>query len=117
MIDMVFLLLVFFLFAGTFVRANNPREVELAGSAQSQVPEDTAERITLTLEPDGSVFLGEQQLVPSALAKLLREAYADGLGLNLRAHRDTPFSEVRVVLKLAAEAGIHDIIFATHQLD
>jgi len=119
MIDMVFLLLVFFLFAGTFARASKPREVELAQSDQSQVPEDTSARLTVTLEADGRIFLGDEAIELPALGKVLREAHAENpdLGLNLRANRETPYREVRAVLKRSSEAGISDVIYATHQLD
>ena len=60
MIDMVFLLLVFFMTVSTLAQADRAKKLDLPPSAQSDVPEaeDLADRGTLSLDADGTIYLG-----------------------------------------------------------
>ncbi len=117
MIDMVFLLLVFFLYAGTLARADKVREVELPESAESQVPDNPAHRAIVSLEADGTAYLGTDPLnLPQLTARLERALAAQPeLSVEVRADRATPYGKIRPVLEACAEAGVRQVIYATVQ--
>ncbi|MGE9294546.1 MAG: ExbD/TolR family protein [Puniceicoccales bacterium] len=117
MIDMVFLLLVFFLFAGTLARADKPREVDLPESAQSEVPDSTAHRAIVSVEADGTVYLGAEKVTLAQLSSRLMRALSaqPQLAVDVRADRTTPYGKIRPVLNACAEAGVSEVIYATVQ--
>lgn len=119
MIDMVFLLIVFFLYAGSQVQAMKVREIELPESGQSQVTDDIQSRIVLTLEPDGSLYWGQEALplnqLELRLGKLLSQQ--PEISVTLRADQATPYRESSAVLSACQQAGATTVIFATLQTD
>lgn len=117
MIDMVFLLLVFFMSVSTLVHAGRTIEVELPESEQSDVPDDLADRGTLTIDADGRVYIGAEAVTLTQLRQHLRRALAENprLRVHVRADREAEFGAIKEVLRACAEAGAHDVIYATHQ--
>jgi biopolymer transport protein ExbD len=120
MIDMVFLLLVFFMTVSTLAQ-DERRPLPLPESEQSVVPEESAGRGTISLDfsPDGGValYLGAAEIDEAALRAAVREALARDpeLEVNVRAPAEMPFREIKRVLRLCAEAGAARIVYATYQ--
>lgn len=114
MIDMVFLLLVFFMCVSTMAQAER-KEVELPHSKESAVAEDLSGRGVVTVDADGQAYVAAKAVSHAELKELLRAAAeADAtFRVQIRADRDTPFSHLRPVLKVCAEAGAHEVIYAT----
>lgn len=117
MIDMVFLLLVFFMCVSSLARADRAFPVELPDSLESKVPEDARNRATVTVLADGMIAIGSDRLDAAELGRRLREAITANAALRLevRADRNVPFGKVKHVLRTCAEAGAYEIIYATHQ--
>jgi len=118
MIDMVFLLLVFFMCVSSLSEAGNKVEVDLPKSNVAKVPDDLSGRITVAVKENGDVYLGGREVGKSALRTqleiLVSESFA--LKLRIRADANTEFSEIREIMRIAAEVGISDVIYATHQM-
>lgn len=119
MIDMVFLLLVFFMCVSSLAQADHRTPVELPESTESKVPEDPSDRATITVQADASVFVGGERTDLAELGGRLREALARNprLRVQVRADRQATFAAIRRVLRTCAEAGACEIIYATHQAD
>lgn len=118
MIDIVFLLIVFFMtVANMQVQQLVPIDIPIAENAS--VPDDRGARITITIQSDGSLFYGSQATVIEDLPGLVAQgkAGAPKLKVYVRADANVPFKEVRKVFAAAAEGGVPDVIFATHQSD
>ncbi len=119
MIDIVFLLIVFFMtVANMQVRELIPIEVPIADKAT--VPEDRGLRMTVSLQADGSLFVGPQAVAPEDLPAYLGELRAsagDRVKVYVRADARVPFKEIREVFAAAAASGISDVVFATYQSD
>lgn len=118
MIDIVFLLIVFFMtVANMQVRELVPIKVPLAENAV--IPEERGVRITITVKADGSLFFGARPVVIEELAGYIAQSKNAGQGvkLNVRADAKVPFKQVREVFAAAAEGGVPDVVFATHQSD
>ena len=119
MIDMVFLLLVFFMTVSTMAKDARP-EIELAVSTTAVVPEEAPPRDVVTVIPlDGGyrIFWHNRPVEATELAGLLK-AFAGTKGpaeLLLRGAPGLPWIAWEPVLDLCREAGIGDIVFATFE--
>jgi biopolymer transport protein ExbD len=117
MIDMVFLLLVFFMCVSSLSQAERAMPVDLPASTESKVPEDLADRATISIAADGSFYLGAERADETALAERVRRAMQANpkTRLHLRADGAVRFDVIRRVLRVCAEAGAYDVIYSTHQ--
>jgi len=118
MIDMVFLLLVFFMTVSTLARDSRP-ELELATSRTARVPEEAPPRDVLTVFRDESktrIYWHNRQVDTAQLEKLLQDSARDAASqLLLRGGPDLPWSEWATILGLVRQAGIQDLVFATFE--
>lgn len=119
MIDMVFLLLVFFMCVSSLSQAQRRTPVELPDSTESKVPDDLKDRAMVTVASSGDVYLGTEVVDMTDLEKRLHDELAKRprLRLQVRAARDVPFSDIKKVLRTCAGAGVAEVIYATHQAD
>lgn len=117
MIDMVFLLLVFFMCVSSLSQAQRRTPVDLPESTESDVPSDLADRILITVLADGTTEIGGAVVGVAALGEAVRATLRErpGSRFQVRADRATPFSELKKVLRTCAEAGALEVIYATHQ--
>ena len=117
MIDMVFLLLVFFMCVSTLAKADKAQEVELPESHASEVPEDVSARGVVSVKEDGTIFLGTQAVSLEALKDRIGGEIKKNpvLKITVRADRTTPFAEIKKVLKACAEVGAYEVIYATYE--
>lgn len=116
MIDITFLLVVFFLVASHWSRQETDVELNLP-TAQSgrEALDDETPRVTVNVLASGTTMLGGQIVEREELASRLRveNARHDGrLEVRLRADRNTPFAQVEPVLKTCTEAGIQRANFS-----
>ena len=117
MIDMVFLLLVFFMCVSSLSQAGHRVELELPESTASETPKDLSNRIILSIQKDGTVYLGGSKVEEGKLeARLLemQELYPE-IKLRIRADQVTKFENVKQVMSAATKAGISDYIYGTVQ--
>ena len=77
MIDVVFLLIIFFLVASYFIRSEQSRQVTLPVASKGQ-PDDISSphRLTITIEPDGQLSVAGTQMSENQILKLIDELIA-----------------------------------------
>ncbi len=119
MIDMVFLLLIFFMIASRLSVLQNI-ELEIPTAEKAVVPKERPERFVVNIDKDGLVHAGADPLGlsndPDALS-VLRDKIKDQkelmphLRVYLRADQMTDHVHVKRVMGIMAEAGIDDFIF------
>jgi biopolymer transport protein ExbD len=116
MIDVVFLLIIFFLVSSHLARqdATLPVSLPVAASADED-PSLSSSRITLTVTDDGAMHLGGQPLaldqLPSRLATAIR-SYGGDIEVRLRASRVLPYRQVEPIMVACARAGVWNVTFA-----
>jgi biopolymer transport protein ExbD len=120
MIDMVFLLLVFFMTVSTLAQADRSKKLDLPQSAQSDVPDadNLPNRGSISIDAAGVIYLGMEAVSledMQATMKASLEANPE-LRINLRADQATPYAEIKQVLKACAEVGAYEVIYATYQM-
>ena len=117
MIDMVFLLLVFFMTVSTLARADKQVKLDLPESSQSDVPENLSDRGTISLDRDGNIYLGARSAAIDTMQEEIKAALElnPELRIHFRADQDTPYGEIKKVLRACAEVGAYEVIYATYQ--
>ena len=116
LIDVVFLLLIFFMVSTTFEHQSRI-QVELPeASAEPTTPED--ESLEIIVDAQGRYFIGEEQVVNTRL-KTLKGAITKVLGdrtdipVIVRADASSPHQSVVTVLDAASQLGLNRISLAT----
>lgn len=117
MIDMVFLLLVFFMTVSTLAQAEKSIEVDLPESVESDVPKDLADRGTISIDAEGNIYLGMSEHDIASMKTIIESSIEENpeLRIHVRADQRTPYESIRRVLRACAEVGAYEVIYATHQ--
>lgn len=115
MIDVVFLLLCFFITTQLYAQWETEIDIQLPTARTGQLPQRLPGEIILNLHEDGRVVVNGRSLGESELgAMLVRLAgLFPGQPVLLRADRGTDYEHVIRVLDLCREADIWNISFAT----
>lgn len=117
MIDMVFLLLVFFMTVASVAKSQRTIELDLPESTESKIPDDASGRGLLSIDTEGLYYIGDQlrtlDEIKVAIAERLRQE--PELQIQIRADRTTEYAAIQRLLKAAAEAGAFQIIYATYE--
>jgi len=119
MIDVVFLLIIFFLVSSHLARQENRIEMELpvAKSADDDVEQDTP-RVTVNVKEDGTIWLGGRPVSPAALAQRLTAAQqqqGDDLEVRIRGSRIAPYAFFEPIMLACTESGIWNVTFAVYR--
>jgi biopolymer transport protein ExbD len=116
MIDVVFLLIIFFLVSSHLVQQETQLELDLPLAVTgAEAEEEGGKRVTINLKADGTVLLGASEATLEELDGRLafeRERTSEPLEVRIRADDGIPFGEVKPVLVACAKAGIWDVRFA-----
>jgi len=109
LIDMVFLLLIFFLLTSFFARPSIP--VDLPRASEAEVAE--SQDITITIEKGGVIMLNGEPLRPRKLEQTLEWIYSstDAKEAVIQSDREVPFGRVVEVMDIAKRAGAEGISF------
>ena len=118
MIDVVFLLIVFFMVVAVVIQADKV-EIEVPVAEESSIPEEVKNRSTFTITADGNLFAGPMPITEDQLGAIVLEKVQTlpNYKVYLRADLNTPHKFVRDVMAVCAENGAFDIVFATFQVD
>ena len=120
LIDVVFLLLIFFMVSTTF---------EHQSRIQIELPEATAtpeeleeESLEIVIDAQGRYFIGEEQVVNTEL-KTLKSAISKAVGdrgtipVTIRADASTPHQAVITALDATSQLGLTQISLATSRIE
>ncbi|GHB99244.1 ExbD/TolR family protein [Cerasicoccus arenae] len=115
MIDVVFLLIVFFMVVAAEI--TQKIEVELPEADKSIVPEELGRRMEVSINEAGDVYVGMIPVDMSELGDRVRIGNSEIVGFKVfvRADSRVPHKFVNDVMKTCAENGVLDVIFATFQ--
>ena len=119
LIDVVFLLLIFFMVSTTFEHQSRI-QIELPeATAEATKPDD--ESLEIIIDAQGRFFIGEQQVVNTEL-KTLKGAISkavgerEGLPVIIRADAKTPHQAVITALDATSQLGLTRISLATSRV-
>jgi biopolymer transport protein ExbD len=120
LIDVVFLLLIFFMVSTTFERES---EINITlPQASDEVTEAKPDAINVAIDGKGNVYINDQALVNSQLSSI-KEAIFDKLGrrddapIIISADKEADYQSVVKVMDAARQLGLIRITFATQKYD
>lgn len=111
LIDMVFLLLIFFVLSSQFV-SHRGFEVKLPKAAHAGVQKE--EKLTVVLRQDGKIFLNGKEVPIEKLKEALAASSQDAKSksLTLQADEGVPLGAAVKVMDAAKEAKINGLVIA-----
>jgi len=130
MIDMVFLLLIFFMVASRMVTVRVDPTIKPPVADESVKPKSAIGRIIFNIHPksaggeskyttsDGSQTVSLEEIT-NRVQKFSESRSGSKVesSLLLRAHKDADVSDIKKVAKAAAEGGINKVIFGAFKTD
>jgi len=116
LIDVVFLLIIFFLVASHFIRHEQLENVELPTATQGRDQQDATSRVVVTVATDRRLRIGAHEAsideIEKQLLLMAEEHGANSTELRIRIDRNLPYSVVEPLLLSAARSGIKKVRFA-----
>jgi biopolymer transport protein ExbD len=116
MIDIVFLLIIFFILSSHFARQETQLELSLPAAASGQeAAVDETRRVTVNVSPDGQLQLAGATVDAAELEqKIQYESQRGGgdLEVRIRSDRQAPYHYVEPILLACARAGVWKVTFA-----
>jgi len=111
MIDVLFLLIIFFVVGTEFVKAERQIELQLPQVSKNEALSAAPEKKVINVYRDGQITYERQEVSLEQLQaqlKAAREKYL-GLGVLVRGDASVPFERVANVLSTCKQAGIQDL--------
>jgi biopolymer transport protein ExbD len=115
MIDMVFLLLVFFMCASHLASQKN-LDIEIPKATRGVVPKERPDRWVVNITKDGSVYSGDQPVTVEQLKGLVTARLKEKADTKVyvRADATAKHKQVKRVMNAMAQAGVDDFIFGVY---
>ena len=112
MIDMVFLLIIFFMTA-SHLSASKSKTLDIPVANHGVIPKERPDRWTVNVTADGAIFSGQAPVTVDELKRLVTERVKQDpdMKVYLRADKLTPHKQVKSVMSAMAEAGVGNFIF------
>ena len=116
MIDVVFLLIEFFMTVANMITAEKI-EVEMPVAIHSVIPEEFGGRNTITVTRDGRIFAGVYSVDLDGMEAILETQIREDpeLKVYIRADSFTEHQYINDVMEACAAIGIYNVIFAAYQ--
>ncbi len=119
MIDVVFLLIIFFLVSSHLAKRENAVRLDLPEAASGLDEETEASLLVVNVLPGGQWqvagrVMSETQL-NTAMATRSEQAGGAGQRLKIRTDRSVTYDRIEPVLRAATRAGIGDIVFSVFE--
>jgi biopolymer transport protein ExbD len=110
LIDMVFLLLIFFLVATTFQQTEREMQIALPAAAAAGPISTALREIIVNVNRDGEIIVNGSTMDTDALSALIKEALERNpeQKVTVRGDRDTAYANVVTVLDICKGAGIQE---------
>jgi biopolymer transport protein ExbD len=119
MIDIVFLLLIFFIVTWNYARFETELNISVPAAEEGQDPQRSIGEIIVNVREDGVIVVLSQELTEEQLLGRLSElaaVYRDQ-AVILRGDSKTSYEDIVKVLDICQKAGIWNVAFATRRPD
>ena len=119
LIDVVFLLLIFFLVATTFYESEKDITIRLAGATEGAERDRVIDLLVINIGEAGVIVIDQRVYSADELEKLLRESRARNpqLAAIIRCDRRARHADFVKVLNLCERTGVRQVAVATIQTD
>jgi biopolymer transport protein ExbD len=125
MIDLTFLLLVFFMVSSHLITVQIDRRVKPPVAKNAQVAKDASGRVVVNILADGSIWGQDEIELPTSESiqdyvdqvRVRNEEQGITTRLNLRADKEVDTRIIKKVVQAAGEAGVSEVIFGSLSVD
>ena len=109
-IDMVFLLLIFFLVATTFQQEEREMQIALPFAGSAAPISTILQEIIINVDADGKIILGGRFIEIQELRTIITSAMKNNPDqkVTIRGDRGTPYANIVSVLDICKQAGIQE---------
>lgn len=119
MIDVVFLLIIFFLVSSHLARQETHLDLKLpvASTGQDDLDQETP-RLTINVKSDGSLWLAGRPIAKDQLQARFTEARdreGEGIEVRIRGSRLAPYSTVEPIMLACTGAKIWNVTYAVYR--
>ena len=117
MIDMTFLLLIFFMVTTKISKEQVKVDIKLPTAANATIPSDLSNRDIISIDGEGNYHIGQRLSDKKELTAYLKERFkiTPPLRIYVRADKNTPGKQIKELMRIASEAGAVNVIFGTYQ--
>ena len=117
MLDVIFLLLCFFVTASVFSQWESEISISLPSASSAETPGRLPGEVILNIAKEGSVTVNAQKLTLNDLGRRLQKVaeFYPGQPVVLRADKETPYVSLMSVIDTCREAGVWNFSLATVQ--
>ena len=115
MIDVTFLLIIFFLVSSHLAQQEVQMELELPSAETGSRSDDQTRRVVVNVLPQGTILTGGKRVDPGELQRIIefeRQRVGENLEVRIRADRHVPYRVVEPIMIAAARAGVWRVTFA-----
>ncbi|MDO5308811.1 MAG: biopolymer transporter ExbD [Planctomycetia bacterium] len=116
LIDVTFLLIVFFVTSSRMIQEETAMELELPREATAQArPENDEFKIIINVTADGSYFFGAREMSLEEIRERMKNARKLArreTSVCIRADRATPYAMIEPILVVCAKTGFTNVSFA-----
>ncbi len=114
MLDVVFIMLIFFIVSTTFIRDEG---VQINRPSASTAQVQKSQGIVLSIDPQGKIWLNQETLLFTQLAEKLRLVLAktEQASVLIKADQETATGDLIQVLDLVKSLGVEQVAVATEQ--
>ena len=125
MIDLVFLLLIFFMVSSHLIIIEIDKSVKPPTATNAQVAKNATGRIVVNVYEDGRIFGAKKMELPTTESiteyvesgRMRNDENSMPSRLNLRADKNVDTRIIKRVIKAAGEAGVSDVIFGSYVVE
>ena len=116
MIDITFILLIFFMVTTKLSKEKKSVEVKLPTASAAVLPKDISGREIINLDGAGQIYVGDRPNTMKELRAYLRQRLIDypPLRLYVRADAQTPARKIKEIMQACADAGAVEVIFGAY---
>lgn len=120
MIDLVFLILIFFMIASSAIRYRQDDQVQIPVADRAAVPELVEGRVIINVYQDGTTYDENSRPVSIEEIELIMsraKSENPNTRLHLRADKGTRHEMVKEVIQASSRGGVNQVIFSTYVTD
>tara|TARA_Y100001933_G_C18774767_1_gene469818 strand:- start:44 stop:472 length:429 start_codon:yes stop_codon:yes gene_type:complete len=121
MIDVVFLLIIFFLVSSHLAKQESQMDIDLPNAESGLESEaSTNPRIVINVTNSGQLLISGRRITAAEVEdRLIEHVENNGpnIEVRIRSDRQIPFAQVRPVMLACAKMGIWDVAFSVYPAD
>lgn len=116
MIDVVFLLIIFFIVSNNMFQQDNAITVDLPeAETGSLLQEQQAKQLVVTVSSEGTFYVGTEIVDMERLRSIIsgcRRDWGEGAEIQIRSDKNVCYGVIKPILRMAAKSGVCRVSFA-----